>query len=316
MASVRGTPTPRQLIIGVRDDTGMVRSNNEDNHCALLPPNTPVGVGGILAVADGVGGHDGGEIASQIAIDGVANLLGRAAGPKNINDVDPAALLHRAIVDINRQVFHAAVERQGRSAMATTLSIALVTGSTLWMGHVGDSRVYLYRDNVLEQLTPDHSWVAEEVARGAMTPEEAATDRRRNLLTRAVGTAEDVEPATLKMELLPGDTVLLCSDGLYGLVSDEHIAAVLESKTPEEAADILIEMANTAGGTDNITAIVARILTIEHLPGSVWSEDCASDTIISSGSNGDDSGASQRRPIRSIWTGIRVIGRLLWRGKL
>lgn len=316
MEQVSGTTTPRQLIIGVRDDTGMVRSNNEDNHCALLPPNTPIGVGGILAVADGVGGQDGGEIASQIAIDGVANSLGRAAGPKNIDDVDPASLLHRAIVDVNRQVFHAASERQAGFAMATTLSIALVTGSTLWMGHVGDSRIYLYRDHILDQLTPDHSWVAEEVARGAMTPEKAATDRRRNLLTRAVGTAEGVEPETLKIELLPGDTILLCSDGLYGLVSNERIAAVLESKPPEEAADILIDMANTAGGTDNITAIVARVLNIEQLPGSVWAEDYASDTIVSSGSVRANSGASGPSPIGSIWTGIRVVGRLLWRGKL
>ena len=235
-------PPRRQLVIGASEDTGLVRTINEDSHCALLPPNTPNGVGGILAVADGVGGQEGGEVASQMAVDGVANLLGRAVGSSTVRPADMPSLLRSAIVEINRQVFEAAFERQGGVAMATTLSIAVVEGKCLWIGHVGDSRVYLYRDRVLKQLTPDHSWVAEEVARGAMTPSEAATDRRRNLLTRAIGTTAEVQPTTLKVDLLPGDTVLLCSDGLYGMVTNERIAAVLGAKPPKEAADVLVDM--------------------------------------------------------------------------
>jgi protein phosphatase len=255
-------------------------------------------------VADGVGGQEGGEIASQIAVDGVANMLGRAAGPADISDVDLPTLLHSAVLDINRQVFDAAVERQGGAAMATTLSIAVITGDTLWMGHVGDSRIYLYRNHTLEQLTSDHSWVAEEVARGAMTAAEAATDRRRNLLTRAVGTAADVDPATLKSELFPGDTLLLCSDGLYGMVAADRIAAVLGAKQPEEAADILVNMANTAGGTDNITAIVARVLTTDPLPATAWDGEPSSATIISSAGEASSSAGGASGMIRvARWIG-------------
>ena len=301
----------RQLVIGVRDDTGLVRKNNEDSHCALLPPNTPMGIGGILAVADGVGGQEGGEIASQMAVDGVASMLGRKPGSPAPPAADMASLLHSTIIEINRQVFDAAFQRQGGSAMGTTLSIAVVLGKTLWVGHVGDSRVYVYHDDVLEQVTPDHSWVAEEVARGAMTRDEAATDRRRNLLTRAIGTAAQVQPSIIKTELLPGDTILLCSDGLYGMVAEERISAVLDSKPPSEAADILIDMANTAGGADNITAIVARVLTIEDLPESTWDGDPGSTTVVSGNLSGKSPFRYVTAPVLAPWRAMRWFGRKL-----
>ena len=127
------------------------------------------------------------------------------------------------------------------------------------------------RKNNLNQLTPVHSWVAEEVARGAMTTEEASRHPRRNMLTRAVGTQPDVEPSTLSVPLQRDDTLVLCSDGLYGLVNENRIAAVLSAKEPDQAANVLIDMANNAGGTDNVTVVVARIIEIATLPDELWS---------------------------------------------
>ncbi len=220
----------RQIAIGARGDTGRVRTNNEDRYCALLPPNTLPGVGGVLAVADGVGGHQAGEVASQMAVDGVTALLGRASKMAEAQDGDRLPLLHSVVTQINRQVFEAASQNQSGAGMGTTLSVAMIEGNAVWIGHVGDSRIYLFRDKKLSRLTPDHSWVAEEVARGAMTPKEAETHPRRNILTRAVGTAQEVEPTTSRADLLPGDSLLLCSDGLYGMVAEDRIAAVLGAK--------------------------------------------------------------------------------------
>ena len=270
----------RQIAIGARGDTGRVRTNNEDRYCALLPPNTLPGVGGVLAVADGVGGHQAGEVASQMAIDGIAAFLGRASRMAEAQDGDRLPLLHSVVTLINRQVFEAASQSQSGSGMGTTLSVAMIEGNTVWIGHVGDSRVYLYRDRRLSRLTPDHSWVGEEVARGAMTPQEAETHPRRNILTRAVGIAQEVEPATIRADLLPGDSLLLCSDGLYGMVTEDRIAAVLGAKPPDEAADVLVDMANTAGGTDNVTVIVAQVLSTEPLPAELWEGGLDVETVI------------------------------------
>jgi protein phosphatase len=279
--STTGVRAPvRQIAIGARCDTGRVRTNNEDRYCALLPPNTLPGMGGVLAVADGVGGHQAGEVASQMAVNGVAALLGRASGMAEAQDGDRLPLLHSVLTRINKQVFEAASQNQSGAGMGTTLSVAMIEGNAVWIGHIGDSRVYLYRDRKLSRLTPDHSWVAEEVARGAMTPQEAETHPRRNILTRAVGTAQQVEPTTIRADLLPGDSLLLCSDGLYGMVTEDRIAAVLGAKPPDEAAEVLVDMANTAGGTDNVTVIVAQVLSTEPLPAELWEGGLDVETIV------------------------------------
>ena len=279
--STTGVRAPgRQIAVGARGDTGRVRTNNEDRYCALLPPNTLSGVGGVLAVADGVGGHQAGEVASQMAVDGVAAYLGRASSMAEAQDRDRLPLLHSVVTRINRQVFDAASKNQSGAGMGTTLSVAMIEGNSVWIGHVGDSRIYLYRDKLLSRLTPDHSWVAEEVARGAMTPQEAEKHPRRNILTRAVGTAQEVVPTTIRADLLPGDSLLLCSDGLYGMVAEDRIAAVLGAKPPDEAADVLVDMANTAGGADNVTVIVAQLLSTEPLPPELWEGGLDVETIV------------------------------------
>ena len=275
-------------MLGARTDVGRVRKNNEDNYCALLAPNTPRGVGGVLAVADGVGGHQAGERASQMAVEGVTRLLGKnsASAGRGMSPKQREKQLSEAAVKINGDVFAAANTASSRG-MGTTLSMAVVEGDTVSIGHVGDSRIYLHRNGALAQLTPDHSWVAEEIARGAMTPEEGARHPRRNLLTRAVGTQPAVEPTTLSVSLEPGDMLLLCSDGLHGLVKDERIAAVLSSKEPGQAAQVLVDMANSAGGTDNVTAIVAKVVSVDLLPDKLWGDSnvetvTAEDAVVSS----------------------------------
>ena len=300
-------------MLGARTDVGRVRKNNEDNYCALLAPNTPRGVGGVLAVADGVGGHQAGERASQMAVEGVTRLLGKnsASAGRGASDEQREKQLREAAVKINGDVFAAANTASSRG-MGTTLSMAVVEGETVSIGHVGDSRVYLQRNGTLTQLTPDHSWVAEEVARGAITPEEATRHPRRNLLTRAVGTQSAVEPTTLSVSLERGDTLLLCSDGLHGLVKDHRIAAVLSSKEPDEAAKVLVDMAISAGGTDNVTVIVAKVVSVDPLPNELWDDPNVA-TVTAEGAAGSavpagGSAALFGRLARRISRGIGRLG--------
>lgn len=302
----------RQLILGALSDTGRVRQNNEDRYCALLAPNTPRGVGGVLAVADGVGGHQAGERASQMAVEGVMKLLGKSQATAQPAPDGRLPQLRDALTQINTDVFTAGRAPDARD-MGTTLSVAVIEGATLSIGHLGDSRVYLLRDRALTQITPDHSWVAEEVARGAITPDEARKHPRRNLLTKAVGTQPKVEPTTLSVPLQQADMLLLCSDGLHGLVSDESIAAVLSSKAPDEAAQVLVDMANTAGGTDNVTVVVARVVSVQSLPAALW-EDGGAKTVAAGGSRGGTRWlAVLAFPLLIPWRLLKGIARILKR---
>jgi len=261
----------RQLAVGTRLDVGRVRPNNEDNLCTLLPPESPVGFGGVLAVADGIGGQRAGEVASQMAMDSVGELLGRTS---ELGD-DPEQSIQMVgdvVREINGRVFAMAAQDPSGSGMGTTLTVAVIESNQMFIGHVGDSRAYLLSGGELTQLTPDHSWVAEEVARGAMTPEEAVNHPRRNIITRAIGAGPDVEVFTSVVDLMASDTLLLCSDGLHGLVTADRMKAVLESKPPEEATEVLVDMANTAGGIDNIAVVVARVLSIAPSPLEMWAQ--------------------------------------------
>lgn len=300
-------------MLGARTDVGRVRQNNEDNYCALLAPNTPRGVGGVLAVADGVGGHQAGERASQMAVEGVTRLLGKnsASAGRGLSVKQREKQLREAAIKINGDVF-AAADTVSSRGMGTTLSIAVVEGKTVSIGHVGDSRVYLQRNGSLKQITPDHSWVAEEIERGTMTREEAARHPRRNLLTRAVGTQPEVEPSTLSVSLEPGDILMLCSDGLHGLVKDDRIAAVLSSKEPDQAVKVLVDMANSAGGTDNVTVIVAKVVSVDPLPDELWGdanvETVTAENAAGSGAPAAGSAALFGRLARRISRGIERLG--------
>ena len=236
----------------------MVRSSNQDSFCAVLAPDAPLGSDALLAVADGMGGRPAGDVASAMAIEKLLSRLQEADKQQVLDDGQRAGLLGEAIHALNRDVFQAATKPETRG-MGTTLTVAMVTASSLAIGHVGDSRLYLLREGQLHQPTADHNWVAEQIRRGSLPPDAARTHPGRNMLTRAIGTAPHVEADVLVLRVQPADTILLCSDGLHGFVSDEEISKVLQEQAPPEAAKTLVNMANEQGGHDNVTVVIARM---------------------------------------------------------
>ncbi len=233
-----------RLEIGGRSDTGQVRSLNEDRFAI----SSPLPSGDILClVADGLGGYAGGEIAASMAVDEV--LAGVAGG------VDLTA----AIAAANGAIYRRASSEPAYAAMATTIVSALISERTARYAYVGDSRIYLIRDGVASQLTTDHSWVAEEVRAGRLTPEEARRSTSRNLVTRALGMLPEVPADEGSCRMDAGDAIVLCSDGVHGAVTDDEIAAAC-AEPAEDACRRLISLANQRGGNDNATVIVARVL--------------------------------------------------------
>ena len=231
-------------------DRGLKRPTNQD---AVLAQELP-GESILLAVADGVGGIGGGETASAEAIEALL------AGLTNAPDDDPPAMLRGAFAVANERVRARAAEQPELEGMASTLAAALVRGNKAWVANAGDSRVYRFHKARLQQLTVDHTWVAEQLRAGRLTDEEAKISAFRNVITRAIGIADAVEPDTMGPIKLPnGSLLLLCSDGLYRMVSDTAIARVLESGTPHSMAERLVRLANDAGGSDNISVVIFRI---------------------------------------------------------
>ncbi len=231
-----------------RTDVGRQRSANEDS-LVLQPP--------FFAVADGMGGARAGEVASAIAAEAFegASAAGEAA----------EAQLARILREANRRIYDLAVTDESRRGMGTTLTAAKVHGDEVSLGHVGDSRAYRMRDGELEQITRDHSLVAELERSGQITPEAAEHHPQRSIITRALGPEPDVEVDTYTLSGRPGDLFLLCSDGLTSMISDDEVAAVLRtSETLDDAADALIRAANQSGGKDNITAVLFRLGELEQ----------------------------------------------------
>ena len=236
----------RRLVATGRSDVGKVREGNED---ALLLRDS------VYAVADGMGGHLAGEVASATALEPIEELDGR------IFQDHAAAVnaLRAAVTAANERVSQLARDNPNYRGMGTTLTAALVEGRRLHVAHVGDSRAYLLRDGHFSQLTDDHTLVQHLVDEGQITREEAARHPQRSVVTRAIGVSEDVDVDSMSLELQPGDQLLLCSDGLTGVVEDEAIATTLmEVEDPDEAVDDLIDLANAAGGPDNITVLLLR----------------------------------------------------------
>ena len=228
---------------------GLVRESNED---ACFVGAT------VVAVADGLGGHQAGEVASATAIEPVAKLDGQTfPGAEAARDA-----LVAAIEQSNHAVIDKAVANDEYWGMGTTLTAAIVGDGWLQLGHVGDSRAYLLRDGTLRQLTNDHTVVAEAVRRGHLTPGEASHHPERSILTRSVGLDPNLTveaPPALALE--PRDQVLLCSDGLTEPVSDEEIARILATTSDGQGAcDALVNAANRAGGPDNLTVVLLRVV--------------------------------------------------------
>jgi protein phosphatase len=228
----------------VASDTGRRRRRNEDNY-VVAPP--------LFAVADGMGGAQAGEVASQLA----ASAL--EAGDSD--GLDGTKRIDALIQEANRRIFDRASTDPTASGMGTTMTVALVEGMTVAIGHVGDSRAYLVRGEQMEQLTEDHSLVNELMKTGKLSEEEAQVHPQRSVITRAVGTDPDVDVDGFTMEAEEGDVFLICSDGLTDMVEDEEILELLHSNRDdlEKAVKALVAAANRGGGEDNITAVAFQI---------------------------------------------------------
>lgn len=247
-----------RLLHAARTDVGMIRSGNEDNFAANAS-----GDRGVFIVADGMGGHAAGEVASEMAVQTVEREL---RGVKDLEDKATVARLTEALKTANRTIHDRTITEVDKQGMGTTASVLILGGTRYLIGQVGDSRVYLLRDGALQQLTKDHSYVQEQVDAGFLTPEQARYHPYSNVITRCVGASPEVEPDVYAGEVKIGDLFLVASDGLTGMVDDRRLQMLLMSRAePERKVHALISEANGRGGLDNITAIVVQVLPDESL---------------------------------------------------
>jgi serine/threonine protein phosphatase PrpC len=244
-------------------DRGKRRANNEDSFLVRNEQR-------LFAVADGVGGQEGGEIASAIAVDtlreAVPDLLGAGdrTPPAELASASgrEAAVLRYAVSLAHERIIEAVLERPGLSGMATTLTAVLFSKDSVHLIHIGDSRAYLLRAGGLRQLSNDHTIVAEQVKAGVLTPEQARRSIHRHVITRALGGQGEAQPDLLTETVQQDDIYLLCSDGLTEMVEDREIGKILKDADPGEAVTRLLGAANEAGGVDNITAVVVKVLEV------------------------------------------------------
>jgi serine/threonine protein phosphatase PrpC len=233
-----------------RTDVGIIRSGNEDNY--LMVPDK-----GVFIVADGMGGHAAGEVASEMAVRVIAREVGSLQG---LNDEQVAERMRLSIRAANGAIFERTLTEHDKRGMGTTVSALTLYGSRFLIGQVGDSRAYLLRDGKLTQVTKDHSYVQEQVDAGYLTPEQARTHPYSNVITRCVGANADVMPDVYVGSVRERDLFLLASDGLTGMLEDPQLAEIMKNgRMPQEQVDLLIDEANRHGGLDNITAIIVRI---------------------------------------------------------
>ncbi len=249
-------PTNFNIEYALVSHPGQVRPLNEDAIGAR--PDL-----GLFVLGDGLGGYNAGEIASTMA---VSSLLSRLAGDYEHAQAsgvlfDPRTTLAERLVEMNAVITSAATNSTAFEGMATTIVIAWVIGDRLWVAHAGDSRLYRFREGVLEGLTRDHSFSQELLDAGMVTEEEARVLPAKNLVTRALGAGGDVDPEVNEYPLRVGDVLMLCSDGLTEMIDDVQIAGAIFASVPDvnRAAQRLVDLANAAGGRDNVSVIVVRL---------------------------------------------------------
>ena len=241
-----------------RTDVGLIRSGNEDNY--LIVPDR-----GLFIVADGMGGHAAGEVASEMAVRIISGDLGSFKG---VGPEEAATRMINAIHQANAAIYERTLSEHDKRGMGTTTTVLALHGNRYLVGQVGDSRGYLLRDGVFHQLTKDHSYVQEQVDAGYLTPEQARTHPYANVITRCVGASGDVTPDLFSGVVRTGDVFLLASDGLTGMLEDDALASiVLSDGTPEKWVDRLVAEANRRGGLDNITVIIVRVDSVDRTSG-------------------------------------------------
>lgn len=239
-----------EFRVSARTDTGRVREQNEDMPLDDVP---------LVGVADGMGGHEGGEVASRLAVETLKSWKSRLEGRAGR---DASQVLREAFAEANRIVYEKGVEDQSLLGMGTTLTVGWLDSGTMSLAHVGDSRAYLLRNGELQQLTEDQTVAQEWVRRGRLSEEEAAASPHRHILLQAIGADTDkLDIATRTIALRPGDRLLFASDGLTGMVKDHEVLRDLLRRhaDPDEACQALVDAANTAGGEDNISVVIVDV---------------------------------------------------------
>ncbi len=250
------------LDFALKTHPGLVRPLNEDAIGA--DPSC-----GLFVLADGLGGYNAGEVASVMAISSVLERLASSIDTIDVDDgaFTPDEAIYDTVTDINANIYNAALNSTAFEGMATTLVIGWFLGGRLWVAHTGDSRLYRYRDSMLEQLTRDHSFSQELLDAGMVTEEEARSLPAKNLVTRALGAGADIEPEIHNVDVLAGDIILLCSDGLTEMVGSYEIEGLLSINEEDmhETARRLVDLANESGGRDNISVIVVRVSSVGEM---------------------------------------------------
>lgn len=248
-----------EIVVAGLTHQGMVRKDNQDSYGSVVPdkPEALDQRGRLFIVADGLGGHRGGQVASRMAVDIIRNIYYSTEQ----KPIYPALL--KALETANSGIFESSSKNEDLQGMATTCTVLVVKGSNLYMAHVGDSRAYLVRDGAIKQLSTDHTLVEEMVHSGIINEEEARSHPDSHILTRSLGILPSVEVDILEppLQLLPGDLLMQCSDGLTTYLESDEILKVLLENNPEEACRVFIETANERGGRDNITVQIVQVVS-------------------------------------------------------
>ena len=235
-------------------DTGKLRESNQD--CALAKE---IGSATLLVLADGMGGHRGGEVASSLAIETISSVISDKLTEKMLPG-QIMLLLSEALEKAHNTISVRAADNPDLSGMGTTCDVCLLVKNKMYIAHIGDSRVYkISEDGIIKKLTRDHSLVQAMIENGTISPQEAAVHPQKNIRLQALGVTETSDPDIFQEKISPSDIILLCSDGLSNMLDDETVAeAVLSEEDPQKIAEKLIALANEAGGKDNITVAIAK----------------------------------------------------------
>ena len=242
------------MEIGVKTSKGKIRETNQDSYYISNDENCP-----LFIIADGMGGHKAGEVASKLAVEIISSSFENQIKNIEMDDNSIINAIKNSIWRANDEIYRKSIENEEYSGMGTTVTMAYETNGNIFIGHVGDSRAYLLRDNTLYQITKDHSLVEELVKNGTITREEARFHPQKNIITRAVGTNKEVEIDLIVKERTKGDILLLCTDGLTNMLNDEEIKELLIiNDDMQKACELLVQLSNEKGGLDNISVVAIK----------------------------------------------------------
>jgi serine/threonine protein phosphatase PrpC len=242
------------MKIGVKTDVGMMRENNQDSYYVSPSGNYP-----LFIIADGMGGHKAGEIASEMAIKIISYNFTDSLAKSSIEDETIKNKIEKSIYEANSKIHKKSMEDERFSGMGTTVTLAYIVDDKIFIGHVGDSRAYLLRNGILSQITEDHSLVEELIRNGSISREEAKHHPQRNIITRAVGTSNEIKTDVIVEHKCENDILLLCTDGLTNMVDDDQIKDSLTmNEDIQQACEELVKISNDKGGFDNITVLAIK----------------------------------------------------------